>query len=66
MLGILGFPIHEQHPAIIQLTVHLQNKQSIYYRPQQATEIVQRAPKHTTFTKFFHLCETNHLKQITC
>ena len=53
---ILSFPIHERHPAIVQLTVHLENEQSIYYRPQQAAEIVQRAPKHTTLTGFFHLC----------
>ena len=32
---ILDFPIHEQHPPIVPLAVHLENQQSIYQRPER-------------------------------
>ena len=35
VLRILGFPIYERHLAIVQLTVYLENEQSIYYLSKQ-------------------------------
>ena len=33
---IFGFPIHERHPAIQQLSVHLENGQRIYFTAETA------------------------------
>ena len=53
---IFGFPIHERHPAIQQLAVHLENGQRIYFTKETAAQQVQ-APKNTTLTAFFKLCQ---------
>jgi len=31
---IFGFPIHERSPAIVQLAVHLENGQCVYFTPE--------------------------------
>ena len=53
---IFGFPIHERHPAIQQLAVHLENGQRIYFTKETAAQQVQ-APKNTTLTAFLKLCQ---------
>ena len=53
---ILGFPLHERHPAITNLAVHLENGQRIYFTAQTLQQQVL-APKDTTLTAFFRLCQ---------
>ena len=53
---LLGFPIHERHPAIINLSVHLENGQRVYFTKQNALQQAV-SPKDTTLTAFFKLCQ---------
>ncbi|XP_076299883.1 uncharacterized protein LOC143218539 [Lasioglossum baleicum] len=55
---ILGFDIHERFPAVIHLSVHLENGQRVYFTEENAA---QRAadPPNTTLTAFFQLCATD-------
>ena len=55
---MLAFSIHEPHPAVIQLAVHLENGQRVYFTPATATQQVL-AHKETTLTAFFKLCRTD-------
>ncbi|XP_054259370.1 uncharacterized protein LOC128984111 [Macrosteles quadrilineatus] len=52
---ILGFDIHERFPAVMHLSVHLENGQRVYFTEENA---VQRAavPPNTSLTAFFELC----------
>lgn len=49
---IFAFPIHERHPTVVHLTVHLENGQRVYFT---ASNAMQRAetPPATTLTSFF-------------
>ncbi|XP_029642741.1 uncharacterized protein LOC115217239 [Octopus sinensis] len=53
---IFGFPLHQRHPAIRQLAVHLKNGQRTYFTEQTAADLVAN-PKQTTLTGFFRLCQ---------
>ncbi|XP_029639725.1 uncharacterized protein LOC115214832 [Octopus sinensis] len=53
---IFGFPLHQRHPAIIQLAVHLENGQRTYFTEQTAAELAAN-PNQTTLTGFFRLCQ---------
>lgn len=55
---ILTFPIHERHPTVVHLAVHLENGQRVYFT---VDNVQQRAvsPPATTLTSFFKLCETD-------
>ncbi|XP_076301782.1 uncharacterized protein LOC143219860 [Lasioglossum baleicum] len=55
---ILGFDIHERFPAVIHISVHLENGQRVYFTEENAP---QRAadPPNTTLTAFFQLCATD-------
>jgi len=50
-----AFPLHQRHPAIVQLAVHLENGQRVYFTEQTAALLVAQ-PKETTLTAFFKLC----------
>ncbi|GBL83290.1 hypothetical protein AVEN_110619-1 [Araneus ventricosus] len=52
---ILNFPIHERHPTVIHLSVHLENGQRVYFTTGNAAQCAQ-APQETTLTSFFRLC----------
>ncbi|GFQ92396.1 ATP-dependent DNA helicase [Trichonephila clavata] len=52
---ILNFPIHERHPTVIHLSVHLENGQRVYFTEGNAAERARFAPE-TTLTAFFRLC----------
>lgn len=58
MWRLFGQPIHERYPAVMQLAVHLENGQRVYYRPGQE-RIIAEAPSDTTLTAFFKLCQTD-------
>ena len=53
---ILSFPIHERHPTVVHLAVHLENGQRVYFT---AANVRERAtsPPATTLTAFFSLCK---------
>ena len=53
---IVGFPIQERYRTVVQLGVHLENGQRIYFTPGNLQQQLQ-APPHTTLTAFFHLCQ---------
>ena len=55
---IFGFPIHERHPAIQQLAVHLENGQRVYFRAETAADQALN-PKETTLTAYFKLCQND-------
>uniref|UniRef100_UPI00358FC200 uncharacterized protein n=1 Tax=Myxine glutinosa TaxID=7769 RepID=UPI00358FC200 len=53
---IFAFPIHQRHPAIQQLAVHLENGQRVYFTAETAAQQAP-APKDTTLTAFLKLCQ---------
>lgn len=55
---IFAFPIHERHPTVVHLAVHLENGQRVYFT---ASNVVQRAetPPATTLTSFFAICQSD-------
>lgn len=55
---IFGFPIHDRYPAVVQLSVHLENGQRVYFRPEDAARIAENPP-NTTLTAFFLLCRSD-------
>ncbi|XP_050064546.1 ATP-dependent DNA helicase pif1-like [Aphis gossypii] len=59
---IFSFPIHERHPSVVHLAVHLENGQRVYFTAQNA---VQRAaqPPSTTLTSFFETCQNDDFAQ---
>jgi hypothetical protein len=59
---IFGFPIHERHPAIQQLAVHLENGQRVYFTAETAAQQAL-APKDTTLTAFFKRCQEDPFAQ---
>lgn len=59
---IFSFPIHDRHPTVVHLAVHLENGQRVYFTAQNA---VQRAalPPSTTLTSFFETCQNDNFSQ---
>ncbi|PAA84583.1 hypothetical protein BOX15_Mlig017082g4 [Macrostomum lignano] len=55
MWRIFGFSIHERHPTVVHLSVHLENGQRVYFTEQNMMQRGQRPPD-TTLTAFFKLC----------
>jgi ATP-dependent DNA helicase PIF1 len=53
---ILDFPIHERHPTVVHLAVHLENGQRVYFTEDNLHERVNEPPK-TTLTAFLLLCQ---------
>jgi hypothetical protein len=53
---ILDFPIHERHPTVVHLAVHLENGQRVYFTEDNLHERINEPPK-TTLTAFFLLCQ---------
>ncbi|CAH0555040.1 unnamed protein product [Brassicogethes aeneus] len=52
---ILSFPIHERHPTVVHLSVHLENGQRVYFTTENA-HLRALSPPQTTLTAFFSLC----------
>lgn len=53
---IFEFPLHERHPSVVQLAVHLENGQRVYFNEQTALQTATNDPPSTTLTAFFKLC----------
>lgn len=55
---IFSFQIHERYPAVVHLSVHLENGQRVYYTSENAQQQAQNLPPKTTLTSFFDLCKS--------
>ena len=53
---ILDFPIHERHPKVMHLAVHLENGQRVYFTEENLYQKVLKPPD-ITLTAFFLLCQ---------
>ena len=54
----LDFPIHERHPTVVHLAVHLENGQRVYFTEDNLHDRVNEPPK-TTLTAFLQLCQND-------
>ncbi|XP_066428603.1 uncharacterized protein [Eleutherodactylus coqui] len=52
---IFSFPIHERHPTVVHLAVHLENGQRVYFTTENVHARAS-SPPQTTLTAFFLLC----------
>ncbi len=57
---ILSFPIHERHPTIDHLAVHLENGQRLYFTPENARARAL-SPPSTTLTAFLSIMSTHYM-----
>lgn len=55
---LFSFPIHERHPTVVHLAVHLENGQRVYFTEANAAQRAERPPA-TTLTNFFSTCESD-------
>jgi len=55
---LFSFLIHERHPTVLHLTVHLENGQRVYFTEANAAQRTKRPPA-TTSTNFFSTCESD-------
>ncbi|XP_043259365.1 uncharacterized protein LOC122403185 [Colletes gigas] len=55
---IFSFPIHDRHPTVVHLAVHLENGQRVYFTEHTAIQRAERPPA-TTLTSFFSTCESD-------
>ncbi|XP_068994247.1 uncharacterized protein [Neodiprion pinetum] len=55
---LLEFPIHDRHPTVVHLAVHLENGQRVYFSAENMQNIVENPPK-TTLTAFFDPCTSD-------
>ncbi|UYV81485.1 hypothetical protein LAZ67_20001335 [Cordylochernes scorpioides] len=55
---LLSFPLHQRHPAVIHLAVHLENGERIYFNQNTLAHRMHNPPR-TTLTAFFSLCQTD-------
>ncbi|KAE9525220.1 hypothetical protein AGLY_014405 [Aphis glycines] len=55
---LFSFKIHERHPTVVHLAVHLENGQRIYFTEANAAQRAERPPA-TTLTNFFSTCESD-------
>ena len=49
---LFSFTIHERHPTVVHLAVHLENGQRVYFTEANAAQRAERPPA-TTMTNFF-------------
>ena len=59
---ILNFPIHERHPTVVHLAVHLEDGQRVYFTEENLHERINELPK-TTLTAFFLLCQKDEFSR---
>ena len=52
---ILGMQIHERHPTVMYLSVHLENGQRVYFTSENIHDQLDKSS--TTLTAFFKLCQ---------
>ncbi|XP_014767446.1 uncharacterized protein LOC106867169 [Octopus bimaculoides] len=59
---IFGFPLHQRHPAIQQLAVHIENGQRVYFTDVNASLLAEQ-PRDSTLTAFLKLCQLDPFAQ---
>lgn len=59
---IFSFSIHERHPTVVHLAVHLENGQRVYFTAQNAVQRAAQTPS-TILTSFFETCQNNDFAQ---
>lgn len=57
-----SFPFHERYPSVQQLAIHLENGQRVYFTNETAAQ-QSNAPRETTLTAFFKLCQEDVFAQ---
>lgn len=55
--------MHERHPTVQHISVHLDNGQRIYFIDQNARDRVEQT-KNILLTAFFQLCKTDTFKSL--
>ncbi|KAL8571970.1 hypothetical protein ACOMHN_057653 [Nucella lapillus] len=55
---IFSFDLNQRYPPVVNLSVHLENGQRVYYTEKTAHQRAQ-APPETTLTAFFKLCQSD-------
>jgi len=50
---IFHFPLHDRHPAVQSLDVHLEHQQRVIFQDGQAEAVVAKGEPRTTLTEFF-------------
>ncbi|KAL8600890.1 hypothetical protein ACOMHN_045028 [Nucella lapillus] len=55
---IFSFDLHQRYPPVVNLSVHLENGQRVYYTEKTAHQRAQ-APPETTLTAFIKLCQSD-------
>lgn len=55
---IFSLPIHERHPTVVHLGVHLENSQRVYFTASNAAQRAETPPA-TTLTSFFAICQSD-------
>jgi len=56
---IFHFPLHDRHPAVQSLDVHLEHQQRVIFQDGQAEAVVAKGEPRTTLTEFFHTNATD-------
>ena len=59
IVRILQFSIHWRYPAVLVLTVHLEDEQNVHFSEETAVAQAERGPPATTLTEFFRLCQAD-------
>ena len=59
---IFGFKIHQRHPTVVNLAVHLENGQRVFFTESTARHIIEQLPE-TTLSAFFKLCQQDPFAQ---
>ena len=60
---ILDCPLHERFPPFMQLAVHLENGQRVYFTEATVQERAEAEPPQTTLTEYFALNRTDSFAQ---
>jgi hypothetical protein len=56
---ILECPLHERFPPVVQLAVHLENGQRVYFTEATVQQRAKAEPPRTTLTEYFALNQTD-------
>ena len=56
---ILGLPMHQRYAPVIQLAIHLENGQRIYFDETNAFEQASTHAPRTKLTQFFVVCQND-------
>jgi len=56
---ILDFPVHERYPSVMNLNVHPENGERVYFTAANAAEHVRQSRPRTKLSAFFELCQND-------